>query len=39
MPEDGNDDHDNRFIPFALAVGAGVAAALFLSLVGGWLIR
>jgi hypothetical protein len=39
MAEDGDDNYDNRFVPFALAVGAGVAAAIFLSFVGGWLIR
>jgi hypothetical protein len=35
MPKDG----DDWIVPYALAIGAGVAAALFLSLVGGWLIR
>jgi hypothetical protein len=32
-------DGEDWIVLFALAIGAGVAAALFLSIVGGWLIR
>lgn len=35
MPKDG----DDWMMPYILAIGAGLSAALFLSLVGGWLIR
>jgi hypothetical protein len=35
MRKDGKD----WMVPLALAIGAGVDAALFLSIVGGWLIR